>query len=55
MADFGADTQTEAFRDEARAWLSENFPPSLAHAGPVLEDAVCRASEARPTSSDADC
>jgi len=35
MADFGADTQTEAFRDEARAWLSENFPPSLAHAGPT--------------------
>jgi alkylation response protein AidB-like acyl-CoA dehydrogenase len=35
MADIGADTQTEAFRDEARAWLSENFPPSLAHAGPT--------------------
>ena len=35
MADFGADTQTEAFRDEARAWLSENFPPSLAHAAPT--------------------
>jgi len=35
MADFGPDTQTEAFRDEARAWLSENFPPSLAHAGPT--------------------
>ena len=29
MADFGADTELEAFRAEAAAWLAENFPPSL--------------------------
>ena len=28
MADFGA-TELEAFRTEARAWLEENFPPSM--------------------------
>jgi alkylation response protein AidB-like acyl-CoA dehydrogenase len=35
MADFGAETETQAFRDEVRAWLSNNFPRSLAHAGPT--------------------
>jgi len=29
MADFGADTELEAFRAEAAAWLAENFPSSL--------------------------
>ncbi|HEX2560775.1 acyl-CoA dehydrogenase family protein, partial [Phenylobacterium sp.] len=29
MADFGADVELEEFRAEARAWLAENFPPSL--------------------------
>ncbi|MFI4974700.1 MAG: acyl-CoA dehydrogenase family protein [Caulobacterales bacterium] len=29
MADFGADTELEAFRTEARAWLDANFPASL--------------------------
>ena len=42
MADFGA-TDVEAFRAEARAWLKENFPPSLARkaapAGEGEEDA----------------
>jgi len=33
MADFGAETETEAFRAEARAWLNDNFPRSLAHQG----------------------
>ena len=33
MADFGADTDTETFRAEARAWLNDNFPRSLAHQG----------------------
>jgi alkylation response protein AidB-like acyl-CoA dehydrogenase len=29
MADFGADTELEAFRAEAAAWLAKNFPASL--------------------------
>src|SRR3954464_12425169 len=29
MADFGADTDLEAFRQEARTWLEANFPPAL--------------------------
>ncbi|MFC3070532.1 acyl-CoA dehydrogenase family protein [Phenylobacterium soli] len=29
MADFGADTELEAFRAEAAAWLKQNFPSSL--------------------------
>ena len=29
MADFGADSDLEAFRAEARAWLAGNFPPAL--------------------------
>ncbi|WP_293676418.1 acyl-CoA dehydrogenase family protein [uncultured Phenylobacterium sp.] len=29
MADFGADTDLEAFRQEARTWLEANFPPTL--------------------------
>jgi len=29
MADFGSDLELESFRAEARAWLEENFPPSL--------------------------
>ena len=29
MADFGADTELEAFRAEAAAWLKDNFPASL--------------------------
>jgi alkylation response protein AidB-like acyl-CoA dehydrogenase len=29
MADFGADTDLEAFRQEARSWLGANFPPAL--------------------------
>src|SRR5580704_9505911 len=33
MADFGG--ETEAFRAEARSWLDENFPKSLAGKGPV--------------------
>ena len=31
MADFGADVDLESFRKEARDWLEENFPKSLAH------------------------
>ncbi|HEY8616342.1 acyl-CoA dehydrogenase family protein [Phenylobacterium sp.] len=30
MADFGGDVDLEAFRAEARGWLKENFPESLA-------------------------
>jgi len=33
MADFGADLELEDFREEAAAWLSANFPPSLAGKG----------------------
>ncbi|MBS0334820.1 MAG: acyl-CoA dehydrogenase family protein [Proteobacteria bacterium] len=33
MADFGADVELEEFRNEARAWLAANFPPSLAGKG----------------------
>ena len=29
MADFGGDTDLEAFRSEAKAWLEANFPASL--------------------------
>jgi alkylation response protein AidB-like acyl-CoA dehydrogenase len=29
MADFGADTELEAFRQEARTWLEANFPAAL--------------------------
>jgi len=29
MADFGAESDLKAFRAEARAWLEDNFPPSL--------------------------
>jgi alkylation response protein AidB-like acyl-CoA dehydrogenase len=29
MADFGGDTDLEAFRAEAKAWLEANFPPAL--------------------------
>jgi alkylation response protein AidB-like acyl-CoA dehydrogenase len=29
MADFGGDTELEAFRAEAQAWLKQNFPASL--------------------------
>src|SRR5689334_15914198 len=37
MADAGGDVELEAFRAEARAWLEQNFPPSLkGNAGLVL-------------------
>src|SRR5947208_3304194 len=29
MADFGADVELEEFRNEARDWLTQNFPPAL--------------------------
>lgn len=29
MADFGGDTDLEAFRADAKAWLEANFPPAL--------------------------
>jgi alkylation response protein AidB-like acyl-CoA dehydrogenase len=46
MADFGAETETEAFRGEARAWLNDNFPPSLAYAGGEGPGGALRASTA---------
>ncbi len=36
MADFGADTETHAFRAPVRAWLNDNFPRSLAFAGSTV-------------------
>src|SRR3569623_92915 len=33
LADFGADLELEEFRNEAKAWLAANFPPSLAGKG----------------------
>jgi len=47
MADFGAETET--FRAKARAWLAENFPPSLAGGGDgAMAGGVARA----PTADD---
>ena len=48
MADFGA-TELEAFRAEAKAWLQENFPKSLAHDA----DAQLAKLQARPESAEA--
>jgi alkylation response protein AidB-like acyl-CoA dehydrogenase len=36
MADFGGDTDLEAFRSEAKAWLAENFPASLKGRGGMM-------------------
>ena len=36
MADFGGDTELEAFRAEARAWLEANFPASLRGKGMMM-------------------
>jgi alkylation response protein AidB-like acyl-CoA dehydrogenase len=36
MADFGADLELEDFRKEARAWVEDNFPKSLAGKGNQL-------------------
>ena len=39
MADFGGETELEAFRGEARAWLEQNFPASLrGKAGVVMAE-----------------
>ncbi|HZC15955.1 MAG TPA: acyl-CoA dehydrogenase family protein, partial [Caulobacteraceae bacterium] len=38
MADFGA-AELETFRNEAREWLAENFPPALAKNQPELTEA----------------
>ncbi|MCC7267670.1 MAG: acyl-CoA dehydrogenase family protein [Caulobacteraceae bacterium] len=47
MADFGA-TDVDAFRAEARAWLKENFPPSLARkAAPAGEGEEDTSADAR--------
>ncbi|HEY5090590.1 MAG TPA: acyl-CoA dehydrogenase family protein, partial [Polyangia bacterium] len=43
MADFGADSETETFRAEARAWLNDNFPRGLAHAGGMGPGGAMRA------------
>jgi len=44
MADFGGDTDLEAFRAEAKAWLEANFPPSLKGKG-ALASAEVRSNE----------
>jgi alkylation response protein AidB-like acyl-CoA dehydrogenase len=41
MADFGGG-ELEAFRAEARTWLEENFPPSLAGKPEVIQEAMNR-------------
>jgi len=40
MADFGGDTDLEAFRQEARAWLEANFPASLKGKGSLATSEV---------------
>ena len=37
MAEFGGDTDLEAFRGEARAWLEQNFPASLKGRGGMMQ------------------
>ena len=40
MADFGADTELEAFRQEARTWLEANFPAALKGRGALASSEV---------------
>src|SRR5689334_3230354 len=40
MADFGGDVDLDAFRAEARAWIQENFPPSLKGKASVMMAAI---------------
>lgn len=40
MADFGGDTELEAFRQEARSWLEANFPASLKGKGALATSEV---------------
>src|SRR3954466_1760722 len=40
MADFGADTDLEGFRAEARTWLEANFPPALKGKGALANSEV---------------
>ena len=40
MADFGADADLEAFRQEARTWLEANFPASLKGKGALANSEV---------------
>ena len=44
--DAAADTDLDAFRDEARGWLEANFPPSLRGRGPTLADSDSAAAPA---------
>ncbi len=46
MADFGG-AELDAFRSQARTWLSDNFPQSLRQSRPALEAAIM--SPAEPT------
>ncbi|MBX3484221.1 acyl-CoA dehydrogenase family protein [Phenylobacterium sp.] len=45
MADFGADTDLEAFRAEARSWLEANFPAALKGKAAALSSAEARSSD----------
>ncbi|MBS0362623.1 MAG: acyl-CoA dehydrogenase family protein [Proteobacteria bacterium] len=48
MADFGADLELEEFRNEAKAWLAANFPPSLAGKGAAaMTDALADSPDLR--------